>query len=97
MARVEHDHEPKASEDVNQTGQDPIVEPPNSTVDDWMGQRVGRDGIDEAYTTGRGRVLMRARAEIEERDGGRGERRLDAGSVDGDGHGTLTTTHVRGN
>jgi DNA gyrase subunit A len=34
----------------------------------------GRDGINEAYTTGRGRVLMRARAEIEERDGGRGER-----------------------
>ena len=33
----------------------------------------GRDGIDEAYETGRGRVLMRARAEIEERDGGRGE------------------------
>lgn len=29
--------------DVNKTGQDPIVEPPNSTVDDWMGQRVGRD------------------------------------------------------
>jgi DNA gyrase subunit A len=34
----------------------------------------GRDGIDEAYLNGRGRVLMRARAEIEERDGGRGER-----------------------
>ncbi|MQA90267.1 MAG: DNA gyrase subunit A [Gemmatimonas sp.] len=33
----------------------------------------GRDGITEAYNTGRGRVLMRARAEIEERDGGRGE------------------------
>lgn len=29
--------------DVNKTGQDPIVEPPNSTVDDWMVQRVGRD------------------------------------------------------
>jgi hypothetical protein len=23
--------------------QDPIVEPPNSTVDDWIGQRVSRD------------------------------------------------------
>ena len=34
----------------------------------------GRDGINDAYTTGRGRVFMRARAEIEERDGGRGER-----------------------
>ncbi|HEX2191319.1 MAG TPA: DNA gyrase subunit A, partial [Longimicrobiaceae bacterium] len=34
----------------------------------------GRDGIREAYETGRGRVLMRARAEIEEREGGKGER-----------------------
>ncbi|CAN5821627.1 DNA gyrase subunit A [soil metagenome] len=34
----------------------------------------GIDGIREAYSTGRGRVVMRARAEIEERDGGRGER-----------------------
>jgi DNA gyrase subunit A len=34
----------------------------------------GREGIDDAYATGRGRVLMRARVEIEERDGGRGER-----------------------
>lgn len=31
------------ADDVNKTGQDPIVEPPNSTVDDWMGQRVARD------------------------------------------------------
>jgi DNA gyrase subunit A len=30
----------------------------------------GIDGIREAYSTGRGRVVMRARAEIEERDGG---------------------------
>jgi DNA gyrase subunit A len=34
----------------------------------------GTEGIDEAYETGRGRVVMRARADIEERDGGRGER-----------------------
>ena len=34
----------------------------------------GRDGINDAYETGRGRILMRARADIEERDGGRGER-----------------------
>ncbi len=31
----------------------------------------GREGIDEAYATGRGRVVMRARAEIEEREDGR--------------------------
>jgi DNA gyrase subunit A len=31
----------------------------------------GRDGINDAYLTGRGRVLMRARAEIEERDASR--------------------------
>jgi hypothetical protein len=43
MARVEHDQERNASEGVNKTGQDPIVEPPNSTVDDWLGQRVARD------------------------------------------------------
>jgi DNA gyrase subunit A len=34
----------------------------------------GRDGIREAYEGGRGRVVVRARAEIEEREGGRGER-----------------------
>jgi DNA gyrase subunit A len=34
----------------------------------------GRDGINDAYTNGRGHVLVRARAEIEERDGGKGER-----------------------
>ncbi|HEX2092511.1 MAG TPA: DNA gyrase subunit A, partial [Longimicrobiaceae bacterium] len=34
----------------------------------------GRDGIREAYESGRGRVLMRARATIEEREGGKGER-----------------------
>jgi DNA gyrase subunit A len=34
----------------------------------------GRDGIREAYEGGRGRVVVRARAEIEEKEGGRGER-----------------------
>ncbi|HEX8242425.1 MAG TPA: DNA gyrase subunit A [Longimicrobium sp.] len=34
----------------------------------------GRDGIREAYETGRGRVIVRARAEIEEKEGGKGER-----------------------
>jgi DNA gyrase subunit A len=31
----------------------------------------GRDGIRDAYRTGRGRIVMRAKAEIEEMDGGR--------------------------
>jgi DNA gyrase subunit A len=31
----------------------------------------GRDGIRDAYRTGRGRIVMRARAEIEEMEGGR--------------------------
>ncbi|MBB4636645.1 DNA gyrase subunit A [Longimicrobium terrae] len=34
----------------------------------------GRDGFRGAYEHGRGRVVLRARAEIEEKDGGRGER-----------------------
>jgi DNA gyrase subunit A len=34
----------------------------------------GRDGIAEAYESGRGRVVLRARAEIVEREGGKGER-----------------------
>lgn len=34
----------------------------------------GLDGIREAYETGRGRVVIRGRAEIEEREDGRGER-----------------------
>ncbi|MGH7545222.1 MAG: DNA gyrase subunit A, partial [Gemmatimonadota bacterium] len=34
----------------------------------------GREGIRQAYKTGRGRVVMRARAEIEERKDGKGER-----------------------
>ncbi|MFL5386026.1 MAG: DNA gyrase subunit A, partial [Longimicrobiaceae bacterium] len=34
----------------------------------------GMDGIREAYETGRGRVVVRARADIEEKEGGKGER-----------------------
>jgi DNA gyrase subunit A len=34
----------------------------------------GKEGLDEAYRNGRGRVLMRARASTEERAGGKGER-----------------------
>ena len=34
----------------------------------------GREGIRDAYRTGRGRIVIRARARIEEREGGRGER-----------------------
>jgi DNA gyrase subunit A len=34
----------------------------------------GRDGIREAYENGRGRVILRARAVIEEKEGGKGER-----------------------
>jgi len=34
----------------------------------------GREGIREAYETGRGRVVIRARARIEEREDGRGDR-----------------------
>ena len=35
------------------------------------GYIMGADGIREAYTTGRGRVIMRGRAEIEEKDNGK--------------------------
>jgi DNA gyrase subunit A len=35
------------------------------------GYILGKDGIRDAYRTGRGRVVMRARAEVEELDGGR--------------------------
>jgi DNA gyrase subunit A len=34
----------------------------------------GREGIRDAYETGRGRVVIRARADIEEREGGKGDR-----------------------
>ncbi|HET6763269.1 MAG TPA: DNA gyrase subunit A, partial [Longimicrobiaceae bacterium] len=62
-----------------------LLDNPDCTVADLMhsvrgpdfptgGVIYGRDGIREAYETGRGRVVTRARAEIEEREGGRGER-----------------------
>jgi DNA gyrase subunit A len=62
-----------------------LIDNPESEVEDLLqfvkgpdfptgGLIYGREGIHEAYTTGRGRVLMRARAEIEEREGGKGER-----------------------
>ncbi|HEX5724702.1 MAG TPA: DNA gyrase subunit A [Longimicrobiaceae bacterium] len=62
-----------------------LIDHPDATVDDLRqfvrgpdfptgGVVYGRDGIREAYETGRGRVLLRARAEIEEREDGRGER-----------------------
>jgi DNA gyrase subunit A len=59
-----------------------LVDNPDATVQDLM-QHVhgpdfptgayicGREGIDEAYTTGRGRVVMRAKALIEEPDNGK--------------------------
>jgi DNA gyrase subunit A len=59
-----------------------LVDNPDATVDDLMrfvqgpdfptGAYIcGRQGVDEAYRTGRGRVIMRARALIEEPDTGR--------------------------
>ncbi|MDB4951981.1 MAG: gyrase, subunit [Gemmatimonadetes bacterium] len=62
-----------------------VLDNPDCTIDELMafvrgpdfptgGVIYGRDGIREAYTTGRGRVVTRARAQIEERDGGRGDR-----------------------
>jgi DNA gyrase subunit A len=62
-----------------------LVENPDATAEDLMafvkgpdfptgGFVFGMDGIRDAYTTGRGRVIMRARARIEEREDGRGER-----------------------
>ena len=62
-----------------------LIDHPEAEVEDLLqfvkgpdfptgGLIYGREGIREAYTTGRGRVLMRARAEIEEREGGKGER-----------------------
>src|SRR5690606_21760187 len=60
----------------------PLVDNPDASVADLRafvrgpdfptgGFIYGREGIDEAYETGRGRVVMRARAEIEEKDDGR--------------------------
>ncbi len=61
-----------------------LIDNPDSTVADLMeevqgpdfptgGFIYGRDGIHEAYETGRGRIIMRARAHVEERERG-GER-----------------------
>src|SRR5215212_6772812 len=59
-----------------------LIDNPDSSVDDLMrhvkgpdfptgGYIVGRSGIRDAYRTGRGRVVMRARAHIEELRGGK--------------------------
>ncbi|MDX1675937.1 MAG: DNA gyrase subunit A, partial [Longimicrobiales bacterium] len=58
-----------------------LIDDPDATVDDLMvhiqgpdfptaGFIYGRDGIREAYETGRGRLVMRAKAEIEENEDG---------------------------
>src|SRR5512134_2571699 len=59
-----------------------LIDKPNSNVDDLMAHVkgpdfptgaivVGRSGIRDAYRTGRGRIVMRARAHVEELRGGR--------------------------
>jgi DNA gyrase subunit A len=59
-----------------------LVDNPDATVEDLMlhvrgpdfptgGYICGMTGVREAYTTGRGRVVMRAKADIEEPDGGK--------------------------
>src|SRR5215211_2905124 len=59
-----------------------LVDHPDATVQDLMafvkgpdfptgGTICGRQGIEEAYTTGRGRIVMRAKATIEEPDTGK--------------------------
>ncbi len=59
-----------------------LIDHPEATVDDLMtfvkgpdfptgGYICGRDGIQEAYHSGRGRVVMRAQSEIEELDNGK--------------------------
>jgi DNA gyrase subunit A len=59
-----------------------LIDKPTASVDDLMkhvkgpdfptgGIIVGRSGIRDAYRTGRGRVVMRARAHVEEMRGGR--------------------------
>jgi DNA gyrase subunit A len=59
-----------------------LVDNPDATVEDLMqhvrgpdfptgGYICGMIGVREAYTTGRGRVVMRAKADIEEPDGGK--------------------------
>ncbi len=59
-----------------------VVDHPETTIDELMkiikgpdfptgAMIMGRDGIKEAYTTGRGKVIMRGEAEIEEMPGNR--------------------------
>jgi len=59
-----------------------LLDNPDATVDDLMeyvqgpdfptgGYILGRSGIREAYATGRGRILMRARTTVETKDNGR--------------------------
>ena len=59
-----------------------LIDNPDATVEDLMehlpgpdfptgGIIMGRSGIHEAYVTGRGRIRVRARAEVEELDNGR--------------------------
>src|SRR5262245_19398988 len=59
-----------------------LIDDPETSADDLMkhvkgpdfptgGYIIGRSGIRDAYRTGRGRIVMRARAHIEERRGGR--------------------------
>lgn len=59
-----------------------LIDNPEATLDDLMksikgpdfptgGIIMGRRGIRESYTTGRGRILVRARAEVEEEKNGR--------------------------
>ncbi|MDQ3523423.1 MAG: DNA gyrase subunit A [Gemmatimonadota bacterium] len=59
-----------------------LIDNPEATVEDLMqfvrgpdfptgGVVCGRDGFTDAYLTGRGRVVMRALAAVEEREGGR--------------------------
>jgi DNA gyrase subunit A len=59
-----------------------LIDHPDSTIDDLMkhvkgpdfptgGYIIGRSGIRDAYRTGRGRIVMRARAHIEELRGGK--------------------------
>jgi DNA gyrase subunit A len=62
-----------------------LIDHPAADVDDLRafvkgpdfptgGYICGKDGIKEAYETGRGRIVMRAQADVEEREDGRGER-----------------------
>lgn len=59
-----------------------LIDEPDATIDQLMrvikgpdfptaGLIVGRSGIRDAYTTGRGRIIMRAKTQIEQMQGGR--------------------------